>query len=280
MEEPELEVLTSWPATASASSLNLADTHPHLVDYELLALQDMMNWHSGTFAESSAELGCCRNGSHTIHTTTDKPIRAHVSRLSESEKAACQQHVDDMLRDGIIEPSASPWRSKPVIVPKKDGTTRFCVNYRPVNSVTAMDANALPNIQEIIDQLGSSRYFSILDCRAGYWQIPMAEESKAKTTFWAPDGLYQFVRMPFGLCSAPATYQRAMDEALCGLPFAAACMDDIVVHSGSYGEHIIHLYAVLERMGEANIKLHPGKCQFMLPRLPVLGHHHPRGRTA
>ena len=135
-----------------------------------------------------------------------------------------------------------------------------------------VDAYSFPNISEVIDQLGVSRVFSLVDCRAGYWQIPMDPESQAKTAFWGPDGLYEFLRMPFGLSTAPATYQRAMDQALRGLPFARAYMDDVLVHSSSFSEHLGHLQTVFDRLRACNIKLHPGKCHFLLPRLPVLGH--------
>ena len=119
-----------------------------------------------------------------------------------------------MLRAGVIEPTSAEWASPVVFVPKKDGTMPFCVDYRKLNGVTARDSYPLPRMDECIDSLGDSNYFTTLDCNSGYWQVEIAEEDCDKTTFASHSGLYRFLRVPFGLKNAPATFQRAVDIIL------------------------------------------------------------------
>ena len=274
VDESELDGLSPWSNDDNEAPLNAVITHEHahLSEAQSTFLSQFLDLNKDVFATSSADLGCCTTVTHIIRTGTAKPVMVAVKRMAQTEIAACRQHIESMLHDGIIQPSSSAWRSLPVIVPKKDGSSRFCINYRPLNAVTETDAYSFPNISEVIDQLGVSRVFSLVDCRAGYWQIPMDPESQAKTAFWGPDGLYEFLRMPFGLSTALVTYQRGMDQAIRGLPFARAYMDDVLVHSSSFAEHLSHLQTVFDRLRACNIKLHPGKCNFLLPRLPVLGH--------
>ena len=139
--------------------------------------------------------------------------------------------LHDMLDKGVIQPSDSPWSSPIVLAKKKDGSVRFCIDFRKVNSVTRKDAYPLPRIDDTLDTLAGSKLFSTLDLKTGYWQVEMAEQDRAKTAFTTPEGLYEFKVLPFGLCNAPATFQRLMDRVLHGLKWhnCLVYIDDIVV---------------------------------------------------
>ena len=137
-----------------------------------------------------------------------------------------------MLKKGVIEPSSSPWTSPIVLVKKKDGSTRFCVDYRKLNEVTVKDSYPLPRIDDFLDALAGCSWFSTLDLCSGYWQVAMNEEDKPKTVFSTGNGLYQFTVMSFGLCNAPATFEWLMEMLLSGLPWEVCLLylDDIIVH--------------------------------------------------
>ncbi|MBJ4683849.1 RNA-directed DNA polymerase, partial [Salmonella enterica subsp. enterica serovar Typhimurium] len=152
--------------------------------------------------------------------------------MSDAVQEVIHTHVDQMLADGVIEPSTSGWASPITLQREKNGTQRFCIDYRKVNAVTELDAYPLPRMESILRKLRKARYITTLDLKSAYHQIPMAEASKAITAFTVPGkGLYQFRRMPYGLTNAPATFQRLMDTII-GVemdPFAYAYLDDIII---------------------------------------------------
>ena len=207
------------------------------------------------FALDKSELGSTNVITHSINTGDHPPIRQAVRRTP----FALRQHVDDlvqeMLNQGIIQPSQSPWASPIVLVKKKDGTTRFCVDYRKLNSLTRKDVYPLPRIDDTLDLLSRSAYFTTLDLASGYWQVKMDEESREKTAFTTYSGLYEFNVMPFGLCNAPATFQRLMETILAGLT-RKICMvyiDDILIFSRTFEEHLSHLEQVMDRLDRAGL---------------------------
>ena len=178
--------------------------------------------------------------------------------------------MKEMLRDGVIRPSISPWASPVVMVKKKDRSMRFCVDFRKVNDVTIKDAHPLPRIDDTLESLHGAKFFSILDLKSGYWQLPIREQDKEKTAFRTCSGqLYEFNQLPFGLCNAPATFSRLMDRALAGLAWNICLyyLDDIIVFSASWEEHLERLRAVFERLRRANLKL--GAAKFHLTRKEV-----------
>lgn len=179
-----------------------------------------------------------------------------------------------MLRDGVVERSNSPWASPVILVSKKDGTTRFCVDYRKLNEVTIKDCYPIPRIDESLESIGKATIFSVMDMKSGYWQVPLDDDAKSKSAFVTSEGLYQFNRMPFGLCNAPATFQRLMDGLFssCRFNFCLIYLDDLIVFSRTFAEHIQHLKYVFEICEKANIRINPKKSKFAQEELLYLGH--------
>ncbi|MEW8486667.1 MAG: reverse transcriptase family protein, partial [Candidatus Thiodiazotropha sp.] len=177
------------------------------------------------------------------------------------------QQIDDMLLKDVIQPSSSPWASGIVMVQKKDGTKRFCVDYRKLNGVTTKDADPLPRIDDSLDQLAGANWFSCLDLNSGYWQVEVANEDREKTTFASGRGLYEFKVMLFGLCNAPATFERLMETVLAGLNWKICLiyLDDIIVIGKTFENMVRNLDLVLNKLKEANLKLKQGNVSY-LPR--------------
>ena len=226
-----MQAMDLWP-TVAPEPFKLE----HLPAHQAAALHGLLERHRDAFGWDSSDLGCCTVTVHEIHTGNAAPHRRQPRRYSPAEKVEFARHVGIMSEARVVEPSISAWRHMPVLAPKKDGDTRFCINYHPLNDKTEKDAYLPPRIEDIFDNVGRSCYFSLLDARAGYWQILLAERDRPKTAFWTPDGLYHYLRMPFGLCTAPATFQRAMDQVFRGSAISGAFMDDILVHSSSFEE--------------------------------------------
>jgi hypothetical protein len=180
-----------------------------------------------------------------------------------------------MAAAGVIKESKSGWASPIVLVRKKDGTLRFCIDYRKLNARTICDAYPLPRIEEALDIMSGSTLFSSLDLRSGYWQIPVKEEDRSKTAFTAgPMGHWEFDRMAFGLVNAAATFQRAMENTLHDLLYRECIVyiDDVIVFSKDFESHIARLDAVLKRLISNGLKVKPSKCEFFKDEIMYLGH--------
>ena len=220
------------------------------------------------------DLGQTTLGQHEINTGDATPIRQPPRRLPFHQHNAVRELVSDMLQCGVVEPSQGPWSSPIVLVKKKDGTTRFCVDFRKVNDVTKKDAHPLPRIDDTLDTLGGAQWFTTLDLASGYWQVEVAQADREKTAFATPDGLYQFRVMPFGLCNAPGTFQRLMECVLQGLHWSTCLvyLDDIIIYSRTIEEHLARLAEVFTRLRDANLKIKPSKCHLLQRSVHYLGH--------
>ena len=183
--------------------------------------------------------------------------------------------VQQMLASNVIRPSNSPWASPVVMVRKKDGSLRFCIDFRQLNAATVKDTHPLPRIDDLLDALHGAKWFSTLDLKSGYWQVPITEQDKAKTAFRTSGGqLYEFNQVPFGLCNAPATFSRLMDRVLAGLHWETCLfyLDDIIIFSSTWEEHLARLRQVFERLRHTNLKLGADKCTFAAKEVSYLGH--------
>lgn len=211
---------------------------------------------------------------HKIDTGSAHPLRQKPYRVSVSERKVIAEQVGEMLATGVIQESSSPWAAPVILVKKKDGSWRFCVDYRRLNSITKKDVYPLPRIDDVIDCLHSASYFSSVDLQSGYWQIPMDPVDKEKTAFVTPDGLFEFNVMPFGLCNAPATFERYMDTVLRGLKWEICLcyLDDVVIFGRTFEEHNHRLDVVLTCLEKAALTLNSKKCRFGERQTLVLGH--------
>ena len=182
--------------------------------------------------------------------------------------------MNNMLERGIVQESVSAWSSPDVLVKKKDGSMRFCVDYRKLNRVTKKDSFPLPLIADTLDSLSGTSVYSTLDMKAGYWQIELDPSAREKSAFVTHNGLYEFLVMPFGLTNSGASFQRLMGHILRGLEyrFALIYIDDIIIFSRSVEEHLVHLEEVFRRLRQANVKLNPKKCSFVKQKVEYLGH--------
>ena len=178
---------------------------------------DLVLKYQGIFALPNGELGHTTLVQHTVDTGDSRPIKQPPRRMPLPQREIADREVDKMLEKGYIEPSDSPWASPIVLVTKKDGSTRFCIDYRRLNDVTRKDAYPLPHINETIKTLSGAGWFSTLDLASGYWQVSVAPEDRPKTAFTTRKGLFQWRVMPFGLSNAPATFSRLMELVLRGL---------------------------------------------------------------
>lgn len=180
-------------------------------------LKNLLEEFNDVFALDPMEVGQTDLVQHHINTGEHAPVKQPPRRIPFSMRAKVEALVEEMLGNGIIEHSTSPWASPIVLVAKQDGSTRFCVDYRRLNAITKLDEFPLPRVDDSLDVLSGMKYFSTLDLATGYWQVGMFSDSKEKTAFITHEGLYEFSVMPFGLCNVPATFQRLMEVTLRGL---------------------------------------------------------------
>lgn len=230
--------------------------------------------HTDVFARHDFDLGNFQPLKHCITLTDEKPFKDRMRRTPLCFQDEEEKTLQHMLDAGVIRPSTSEWASAPVLIRKKDGSVRYCIDYRNLNSKTVKDAFPLPRIEDCLDALSGSSFFSSLDMASGYWQIPMSDEDAAKTAFVTRFGLFEHVRMPFGLCNAPATFSRAMGLVLRNLAYkeVLAYLDDVVVIGRDFQDHLRNLDTVLSRFGNFTLKLKPRKCHLFQTSIDFLGH--------
>jgi len=196
-------------------------------------LKQLLYDHRETFASSSADLGFCPLVEHDIDTGDARPIKQSSRRPPLAAREAEDEILDEMLATGVIEPSISSWASPVCLVKKKNGTFRFCIDYRRVNAVSKKDAYPIPDIQDALDNLRGSRYFATIDLLSGYWQLGMTDRAKERSAFCTRRGLFHFTRMPFGLSGAPGSFCRLISIVLRDLLWVICLchLDDIVIYA-------------------------------------------------
>ena len=267
-----IEEHDSSPPTADLPDPGDVASHVDLSNSKLTAdqqkaIKDLLAKYRDVFALTPDELGRTGIIKYTIDTGDSAPIRSRPYRIPETKKATVDQHINDMLARGIIRESISPWAAPIVLVSKKDGGDRFCVDYRRLNAVTKKDSFPLPRIDSTLHALSGMSLLSTLDLASGYWQCE-------KTAFISHRGLFEFEVLPFGVVNGPNYFQRLMECILRGLTYETCLiyLDDVIIFSRNFEEHLQRLDEVFQRFRNANIKLKPSKCHFCLDQVNYLGH--------
>jgi len=258
-------------STYISANANISQT---LTAQERQSLVNLLQKYPSLYAKDEKDTGCTTLVQHHIDTGSSKPVHRPTFRTSPKEKEMIRKEVQALTDKGIVSPSSSPWNTNVVLVRKKDGGHRLCIDFRALNDVTKKDVYPLPRIDEILDTLNGMRYFSTLDQANAYWSIPIAPEDREKTAFCTPQGLYEFHYLPFGLCNAPATFQRLMDVLLSGLQWKTALvyLDDILVFASSHDQMLDRLKEILDRLSFGGLKLRLNKCKFCFNEVEYLGY--------
>ena len=279
IDEPETD---STQAASSVDRAPAADVMTTLVENlpddmtseQHQQVQALLCRYDDVFSRGTFDMGRTSLVEHTIDTGSQRPIRQGLRRHPTAYLETIDNQVDELIQNDFVEPAASAWASNVVLVRKKDGSHRLCVDYRAVNAATYKDTYPLPHIDTCLGSMNGAVWFSTLDLRSGYHAIPIKESDRDKTAFITRRGCFRYKVLPFGLTTAPSVFQRLMDLVLCGLTYVTCLvyLDDIIVYSRDFDSHMQHLQEVFERLREANLKLHIKKCCLFQRRVAFLGH--------
>ena len=241
------------------------------LDYKL---QNLLNSYNDVLVDNIDKVQIADAEPHSIVTTNEKPIKLRPYKISLEQSIALKEEINKLLNHGLIAPSHSPWAFPVLLIKKKNGKWRMCVDYRKLNDITVKDAYALPFIDELLESVHGATVFSAIDLFSGYHQIPMNEKDVEKTAFTTKFGNYNFLVMPFGLTNAPASFQREMNRIL--MPLIGKClfvyMDDILVYSPNFEQHLADLEKVFSILRKFKFSINIEKCNFCQESVEVLGH--------
>lgn len=246
---------------------------PEVTTEQKLELQKLLSEFGSCFSTGLGDLGFSTAGEMVIELKDSEPVVYRPYRMSHGERILVQNMVQEMLDAGIVRESSSQYASPIVLVQKKTGEKRLCIDYRALNQRTKKDHYPLPRIEDQLDQLAGSKLFISLDLASGYYQIPISETSRDKTAFVTPDGQFEFTRMPFGLVNAPSVFQRTMNKIMSDakVKYALIYMDDVLIPASSFEEGLLRLKEVLTLLHKGGLTLKLGKCQFFFNRIDFLG---------
>ena len=248
--------------------------NPELTEDQQKQVQKLIDQYEETFAATLQEIGTTPLVKHIIHTGDAAAIRQRPYRVSPKQREVIDKELDQMIEKGLVRKSTSAWASPLIVVPKPTGGVRVCFDYRAVNKVTTVDSHPLPRVDDLLDHLKGAKYFSKIDLKSGFWQIPMEESSIPKTAFCTHRGLYECVIMPMGLKNSPMTFERLIEHVFTEELWKSVLvyLDDIIIFSRSFEDHMLHLKFALDKLAEANLKAHPGKCDLAETEITFLGH--------
>ena len=263
------EALLSFPETDQKETIEDVHINPRLDSTQQAEVRTLLCDFQDVFSDVPGETNL---GEHRIELTTKEPIRVKPYPMPYAKRQPVQEEIGKMLEAGIIEPSRSEYNSPIVLVRKKDGTNRFCIDFRRLNAVTKFDTKPMDNYEDIIAKTGCDKVFSKLDFSKGYWQIPMAETSKPYTAFSTPSGSYQFRRNPFGLVNSGSAFNRVIREMLASMSHIDAYVDDVLPHTVDWATHMEVLQELFNRVRHAHLTLRPSKCFLGYDNISFTGH--------
>lgn len=275
VEVQDMPEEVSIPENDVSAEIDLSATEENLSSEQFIKFKEKMKSWEQLFAHNDLDLGRTDAVKHGITLMDNTPFKQRFRRIPPSMYSELRQHLQQMLDSDVIRPSHSPWASNIVLVKKKDGKLRFCVDFRQLNNRTVKDAYAIPRMDDTLDLLHGKKWFSTLDLKSGYWQVELEEDAKAPTAFTVgPLGLYEFNRLPFGLTNSPATFQRLMEKVLEeeNMRICVVYLDDIIIFSDSFEEHLEHIQIVMDKIRKFGLKLNGAKCKFCRRQVGYLGH--------
>ncbi|XP_078797929.1 uncharacterized protein LOC144989406 [Oryzias latipes] len=266
VKECETEEDTSWHNFTKMTTPELS----HLTKTQETQIQQVLQAVPSLFRGKPGRTNLTK---HAIRLKDNRPIRQRPYRVPQQFVGRLGEEITNMQELGVIEPSDSEWCSPMILLPKKDGSLRPCIDFRKLNAVSEFDAYPMPRVDELLERIGAAGYITTLDLCKGYWQVPLEPASRPYTAFRTPAGLFQFTVMPFGLHGAPATFQRLMDKVLQGCEnFSAAYLDDVVIFSNTWENHLQHLRRVLDAIQQAGLTLNSEKCEWARKEAKYLGY--------
>ena len=223
---------------------------------------------------------CTTIAEHDVDVGDARPIKQHPYRMNPDKRELAEKEVEYMLKHDIIRPSSSSWSSPCVLVPKPNGSVRFCTDYRKVNAVTKTDVFPIPRVDDCIDRIGNAKYLTKMDLLKGYWCVPLTERGREISAFVTSSGLYEYNVLPFGMKNAPATFQRMMESVVQGLGHTHAYIDDLITKSDTWEDHIMNLEELFKRLDKARLTVNLAKSEFGCGTVMYLGHEIGQGKVA
>ncbi|MDA3086465.1 RNase H-like domain-containing protein [Campylobacter sp. CS_ED1] len=248
---------------------NLDQKLSHLNEYERGELKQLLHEYEHLFPDIPTRTDKI---SHDVILEDTQPIKQHPYRMNPVKQQCLKDEVKYLLENDFIEPSQSNYSSPCILVPKSNGTYRMCTDYRKINAVTKTDSFPIPRIDDCIDNVGKAKYVTKFDLLKGFWQVPLTDRAKEISAFVTPDGLFQYKVMPFGMKNSPATFQRLINSILAGLDNCKAYIDDVIIYTETFDDHLQTIRAFFDRLTEAMLTINLEKSEFCHATLTFLGH--------
>lgn len=263
--------------TRTPSEFSFDLQHSDLNEQQKEKLLSFLHANNDIFSEGLHDLGKTHLVQHHVDTGDAPPVKLPPYKQTPNMRRITHEYVEDYKRNGLIKESNSNWHSPVVLVKKANSDEyRFAVDYRKLNKISKSQAYPIPRLSDIFDAIGeaNAHFFTSLDLGKAFWQVPLSDESKSRAAFITYDGIFEFQTMPFGLQGAPATFQHLMMKVLRGISwkYVLCYVDDVIIFSATFDDHLLHLEEVFKRLRNAGLKLSPNKCYFAQKKLHYLGH--------